>query len=209
MERLVIFYRDSSRLFLTVERLSLFLQTLYLSWKLLLGQNTKFDVDSNVTVDCRRFDKQILFFIHGDLENIIQDIEPREVVVQVGGVMRKDGGVTTDRFVRLIRNAFEIEFSLFFDGYSGWIKASESNCHNWLPIWNFARVVRNAISHGGAVNINSPGAPRVAWRGVEYDHTKLGRRVEEDISIGDLVFLMMEMDAELDSLEAPHHPYVT
>ena len=180
---------------------------LFMSWKLVIGHNTRITKDSIISLDCFQFDRQIFFFIHGHIENISRNIEATEIVIQINEIHRKHGGVKTDRFARFIRNTFDIEFALYFDLYSDLVRSNYSNYHSWPKIWNFARVVRNAIAHGGTINIESPSAPKVEWQGVQYDHTKFGRRVEEDLAIGDLIFLMMNMDQELDEIGAPSTPY--
>ncbi|MGV1683472.1 hypothetical protein [Sphingopyxis sp. NJF-3] len=68
----------------------------------------------------------------------------------------------------------------------------------WPAVWNFARVVRNALSHGGALDIRN--ATSVQWRTLAYTQADHGKAVIfTDIWPGDLIMLMHEMDAALSA----------
>ncbi len=67
---------------------------------------------------------------------------------------------------------------------------------HWPAVWNFARVVRNAMSHGGRLTIRDQSSVR--WKSLSYSSADNGRRiVNVDIWPGDLFFLVREMDAAL------------
>jgi hypothetical protein len=97
-------------------------------------------------------------------------------------------------------------FATFAAQANDWVRANISTDYaNWPPVSNFARVVRNAIVHGGTINIQSPAAPTVSWCGVDFNHTDFGTEVisEGHLSLGDLIALMLDLDAELSDLSAP------
>ena len=69
----------------------------------------------------------------------------------------------------------------------------------WPPAWSFGRVVRNALSHGGRLDIRGP--LRVSWKQLSYTQADYGRRiVNSDLWPGDLVILLTEMEAQLPSV---------
>lgn len=71
------------------------------------------------------------------------------------------------------------------------------NPSGWPPVWNFARVIRNAMSHGGKINFANPNAQTVSWKGLGYGPADNGRHVlHSDLWPGDLFDLLIEMDAE-------------
>lgn len=98
-------------------------------------------------------------------------------------------------------------FSLFVDEAVSWVRRNvATDPHRFPSKVNFCRVVRNAIVHGGTVNIDSPNAPIVNWRGLTYGHAQNGREILNngtDLSIGDLMLLLIEADYELTTLGAP------
>lgn len=97
-------------------------------------------------------------------------------------------------------------FTLFVEQAAGWIKRNRTtDYHRWPPVANFCRVVRNAVVHGGRINISSQTAPVVKWRGVTISYQDDGQElfVPSRVSPGDLVILMLELDGELSALGAP------
>jgi hypothetical protein len=66
----------------------------------------------------------------------------------------------------------------------------------WPVAWAFGRVVRNALSHGGNLEIRHP--TNVRWKKLAYTQADHGRRiVNVDLWPGDLFVLLTEMEAEL------------
>lgn len=97
-------------------------------------------------------------------------------------------------------------FANYAASANDWVRANVStNVQQWPPISNFARVVRNAIVHGGTINIESQNAAAVSWKSISFDHSDFGRPVigAGTLSLGDLIVLMLDLDMELDALGAP------
>ena len=97
-------------------------------------------------------------------------------------------------------------FSLFAERGCDWVRRHYStDYNNWPPVANFSRVVRNAIVHGGKVNIQSPRAAPVAWRGLSITHKDHGKAIIQPDYLGaaDLIALMLDLDLELNLLGAP------
>lgn len=71
---------------------------------------------------------------------------------------------------------------------------------HWPPVWNFARVIRNAMAHGGKISILHPNDPPGRWKGVHYTISDNGRDIlANDLWPGDLFDLIIEMDTFLDT----------
>jgi hypothetical protein len=94
-------------------------------------------------------------------------------------------------------------FVLHCEAALEWVRARHPDYNRWPPVANFVRVVRNALVHGGTINIDSPTAPTVSWRGVTYDRAQKGRHIKPDLNYGDLIILLFELDEELNNLGAP------
>jgi hypothetical protein len=68
----------------------------------------------------------------------------------------------------------------------------------WPAVWNFGRVVRNAMSHGGKVHFTNSGASPVSWKGLTYSPADNGRQIlHSDLWPGDIFDLIIEMDSHL------------
>ena len=90
-------------------------------------------------------------------------------------------------------------FVNYFERYRLYIEQKHgADPSKWPAVWNFARVVRNTVAHGGCVHFHSASASAASWRGLTYSPSDNGRKVLfDDLWIGDLIYLMMDMDAQL------------
>ena len=69
---------------------------------------------------------------------------------------------------------------------------------SWPSVWNFGRVIRNALSHNGAIRFDNLKALPVSWRSLSYDPSHNGRQILfKDITAVELIILMEEMDSLL------------
>ncbi len=99
----------------------------------------------------------------------------------------------------------------FFEKHRRWLKAKYpgSNANvDWPPLFNFARMIRNFISHhAGHVHFPSQNSPGVTWHHLNYSPADDGKQVlGADIHIGDLIVLFVEIGDELDRLGCPFDP---
>ena len=97
-------------------------------------------------------------------------------------------------------------FGIFVERAVDWARREYTTGYDkFPPVLNFCRVVRNATVHGGTININSPNAPTVSWRGLTYNYNDAGRSIINtgDLSGGDLILLMLELEEELNLIGAP------
>jgi hypothetical protein len=77
----------------------------------------------------------------------------------------EDPGIAVRGLKDLTQGVVAALFSIDAEAAVDWVKGNVStDYHQWPPISNFARVVRNAIVHGGTININSETSPVVTWR---------------------------------------------
>ncbi|WP_146100098.1 hypothetical protein [Limnohabitans sp. TS-CS-82] len=73
-----------------------------------------------------------------------------------------------------------------------------SNVHAWPATWNFGRVVRNALSHKGIINIQNSSAAPVTWKTLTYGPAQNGRQLlYQDLTAVEFILLMEEMDSLL------------
>ena len=88
----------------------------------------------------------------------------------------------------------------YFERHRPQIEARFGNDPNsaWPGVWNFARVIRNAMSHKGMIHFDNPKATPVSWKGLEYSPRDNGRPVlHTDLWPGDLIDMLIEMDTHL------------
>lgn len=90
-------------------------------------------------------------------------------------------------------------FSQYYENIKSTIEEKfGKEVENWPNVWNFARVVRNAFSHGGRIKISNSKAPKIVWRELEYDYYSNGKSIMyTDLTAVELIFLMIEMDTHI------------
>lgn len=135
----------------------------------------------------------------------LQGQDPGDVAIQItrdisewpGAYQESFGGVRS-----LLDYAGTAQFILYYESYVDWVRAKADNSIAKLnPVWGFARVVRNAISHGGSVSIKDPSFSPVSWAHLTYgpdDHR--GLIIGSDLEMPDLMLLMLDMDVTLERM---------
>jgi hypothetical protein len=116
---------------------------------------------------------------------------------------------TIGSFGNHVLDAVTPVFVDFFERHRPWARTKcGGDAYAWPTILNFARVVRNAISHhDGHVHFENPNADPVQWRHLVYSPADNGKQiVGTDIQLGELIILMFEISAELDRLGCPLNP---
>jgi len=101
-------------------------------------------------------------------------------------------------------------FVYHFEMCHFWLKANnKSDTTHWAMPLKFGRVVRNALAHGGQIEItprqNQPVPAPVTWCSLTYSMADNGKMIlGTDIYGADLISLMIEVDDEIVLLGAPH-----
>jgi hypothetical protein len=94
----------------------------------------------------------------------------------------------------------------FWEKHRRWIRATcGAESYKWPPLFEFARMVRNFISHhAGHVHFDNPNAPSVTWHHLRYSPADEGKLViGTEIQLAELIILLFELGDELDKLSCP------
>lgn len=105
---------------------------------------------------------------------------------------------------RILENMITPLYVDFFERYRPWIKTTYGS-GTWPPLLDFARAVRNWISHHqGCVHFKNPQAGAVKWHHLSYSPADKGRLVVgRDLQFGDMIILLFELADELERLGCP------
>jgi hypothetical protein len=107
-------------------------------------------------------------------------------------------------FRRLAEHLLSPIFVEFYESYRQWVFDQFGPADKWPEVWRFARVIRNALSHGGKVSIERKNERPVKWRNTSYSYANNGEQViHEAVSVGDLIVLMFDLDDALDEAGCP------
>lgn len=154
---------------------------------------------------CRAAGCTIAASLDGYVESINSGVFPDEIRIQFLETETCDQQQLVRGISSISARNDSANFALYTEIGCDWIKRNvATDYHRWPPVANFCRVARNAIVHG-RINIKSQTAPEVSWRGVKISHLSDGKNLfdTELISLGDLIVIMLELDAELEELGAP------
>ena len=161
---------------------------------------------SHMVLAARATHADVALPLAGYVESAISGQVPDEIIIRIENKEPEPEGVGAPRMEGISHRIVAAVFSLFIDTGLDWLcNHYKKPVADWPPVCNFCRVVRNAIVHGGKINIDSPTAIGASWRHLHYDHRHNGRTIlnQSDLSSGDLIVLMLEMEAALNDLGAP------
>lgn len=107
-----------------------------------------------------------------------------------------DGSSQLGEFGPFIFSAMQGMFTAFYEDHVALVKAACGPSTAWPAAWSFGRVVRNALSHGGDLDIRGPIS--VTWRTLRYTQADHGKRaILADLWPGDLILLLKDMQDAL------------
>jgi hypothetical protein len=136
--------------------------------------------------------------------------DPRTVAYQIKLVPHfpEPSGTHKTENLRTIHHAvFAAFFVLFYERHRPFLQDRLGReTANWPEFFRFCWAVRNAATHHEfRVNFTNPKVAPVTWAGATYGPADNGRLLigPNDLSVGDILILIMEMSDELDDLSAP------
>lgn len=92
-------------------------------------------------------------------------------------------------------------FANYYESMRTRIKSQyKSDLKKWPSVLNFARVIRNGISHNFRINFDNPNASIVTWKNWSFGPSNNGDEFltnNNGLKAGDLIVLMEEMDAQI------------
>jgi hypothetical protein len=207
----ITFRRGVDRLFEQVDQFTIhntmfFIGALWASKALGRG----IDHDDVATIDSFAFALSVDIPLGGVAEAAFQErqADERTIVVQAG----RKGPTMPDHlpFSRGLNSVLWFPstsiFVEFFERVKPWMQQNYPSQKLWPPTIYFARLIRNAVSHGGRLHItHDPG------RDAEWHHLKFGRSDDGKQAIGpggflspaDMLLLMIDTGDELDRIGCP------
>ncbi len=105
------------------------------------------------------------------------------------------------RWTSIYVDAAVAAFVLYCEAHIDHVKTRYGQISAFPPRWGFGRVVRNALAHGGEIEIRDAKFAPVSWQGLTYGPAQNGLRViGVDLHAPDLLLLMIDMDIELGAV---------
>ncbi len=160
---------------------------------------------ADVVLQSRLLQKCIRLPMCGPVEHALEHIKPPWFEWLIVDYIEIPDGAGRPALKTLIPRAIYPIFSSFYAAQDDWLKNRFKDIQKFPQTIGFARLVRNALAHGGALNIDNAKQPPISWRGLTYSYAQNNRRIfDGDIGLADLVILLVDFGRELDAEHAPH-----
>lgn len=200
--------RESSHLHDPINQLLIVLCSIRIAGDAILSGKLVSEENSVMFLQSRQFDIFIVLPDYGPVQTALANKFPDRIQVELRSYLPpKIFAVESDRHEQPILQLLSGIFISFYETYRQWLWDNISkDVGNWPAPWTFSVVVRNAMAHGGYVDIRSKSHPLYVWHHirVEYADSAKGRLlVGGDFTIADIVLLMIEMSDALATVGCP------
>ncbi len=205
----------SNRLFFYINDLNIFLSSLSIAANSLSGNSYERHPRNAVFLASGAFPFGLSLYNDGTIEDALADRLPDNISIlfrPAGLDTPPDTDKTTRGFVSIMTRVASTIVANFYDEHFPLFETSlGTDVYSWPAIFNFTRVVRNAISHRNRVYFKNPDAPAVLWRQFSYHPKDNGKLlVGGDMFVAELLFLLLEAAKEMNRLKIPNpHLIVT
>lgn len=123
-------------------------------------------------------------------------------IIDVPGSGQDEQDVIVDSLACLSERLALGTFCSFFETNRNYIEGVGpcKQINDWPEVWRFGWVVRNALGHGGFINIRDQTLRPVSWKGISISYENYGQQLMHSIlAVGDIILLMLDMEEFLHS----------
>lgn len=143
--------------------------------------------------------REFVFYPHEMMSDLVTNNWPTEVVFEEQGLVSSGESMAVHfrRVKSLHASMIESSFVRYFESLQEEVERRHgSHRRKWPSVWNFGRVVRNAIVHKGRISFENPRAAPVSWKTLTYSPADNGKEVMyQDLTPVEIILLMEEMDS--------------
>jgi hypothetical protein len=160
----------------------------------------------------RQFDIEVLLPVLRPTLDAIKGSAVKGIEIGFFSPTHRMNWSTTAGYSKFLAHIIKPIYVDFFETHRPWLESQYgADAYAWPPLMNFARVVRNALSHhGGRIHFDKPSAKPVGWQHLVYSPSDEGRLVfgdeTADFDLADMIILLFEIADELDNLGCPPKP---
>lgn len=194
----------SHRLLAPINDICIITNAIYVATHHYAGKDISRTPATTVALECNLFPVEVFLPVIGPVSAAIKEKQPEIIGIEFRAVPKKKPvyEIKSSGFKNAMMAIFTASIVNLYEDNLPFLKTSlGSDTQGWPDFWNFARVIRNACSHGGMLNFLNPNATPVNWHDVSYDPSQNGRQIiGGDFSFGDMIVLLVEISDELDGL---------
>lgn len=155
---------------------------------------------------CVQFPCRFTLPIYGPIEGILKGETVTDMTIQfLDHHQDKEVGGADLEIGNVLSNVIGAIFASYYERQAEWLESNVSGDKaQWPMILQFSRVIRNAVVHLGVIDLRNPKSRPVTWRNLTYSYPDNGRQIHpQDLNTGDFIALMIEIDEEMNNLNAP------
>lgn len=160
-----------------------------------------------LAAESKQFSLDVRLPLYGPVQCALEGLIPSKIEIGFHKIpsVKKTYNKNTPGFKDAFMNTVSSIFVNFYENSKPFLATKfGSDCARWPSVWDFARVVRNACSHGGKLSMTGDNAHPVAWHHLKYENSMNGQQiVGGDFAFGDLLVLMFELSDKLDEHGCP------
>lgn len=154
--------------------------------------------DDVAVFDGAACDVRLTWLPDKNVRSMLRNVWPSELIMvsHSAAPISQSTALPLGVFEHFIFGLGQAMLTTFFERHKKSIRGTFGGVSNWPPVWKFARVVRNAMSHGGRVRIDD--CAQVQWHNLSYSSADNDRRVVlDDLWPADLFVFLNELQRAL------------
>lgn len=137
------------------------------------------------------------------MQSVMNDSWPEEIIFQENVTLKSNSAKKYENhgFKKLAATNISFAFIGYYESQIDSIKSRfGGGSESWPEVWNFARIVRNALSHNGQIHITNISASPVSWSSYTYSYQNNGHAILfTDLGFVEFILLMEDMDSHLNA----------
>lgn len=166
-----------------------------------------FEEGDFVAAESNQFQLDVRLPLYGPVQLALRGLTPSAIEIGFHNTptIKKTYNINIRGFKGALMYAVSPIFVDFYENSTPFLKKTfGSDPAGWPAVWDFARVVRNACSHGGKLSMNGANSRSVVWHHTTYEKSMNGQQIiGGDFAFGDILVLMFELSDNLDQHGCP------
>jgi hypothetical protein len=204
-------YNGKHRLFELISDLLIITSSISKAFNFTAGKWVTYNIGDVASFESNQFPLEVKLPLVGPIELALDGLKPNSIALgfqKISADQQTKPPANNTNLQTVLNHVVGSIFTTFYENHATWISANvHGDKSKWPPPYGFARVVRNAFSHGGVINIDNPKTPDMSWHNLTYGPAQNKRQIiGMDLPFADIIILIVEMRDDLDRRGCPLAP---
>jgi hypothetical protein len=200
--------REDHRLFDTLHDITLMVSAIGIACGAVMHKGLIDTSGKTFSLTSDHFQKSVFLFMNDIFQLAMEDKRPDRISMAISRIFPPPAPVlmSSHGFDSVMDRPLVLPIAAFFDRHLPFVRSISNDSYRWPEPFNFFRVVRNGIAHGGVVDFRNAGAAPVSWRGITFSAADHGSKlISSKFFLADMLLLLLDADRTLETLGAPHN----